>query len=132
MYNTLDLTNPQWGESAKKCFNRPQYIQLNLAMGGNWPGDTVPGLAGTEFQIDYVYYAQNAEQKAAAEEYYASAPELNGVSDVTMVEGDTPDLLEGVTSTNDTFVDFSVENEHMFKNTGGLTSVDYYVLVKMM
>ena len=124
VYNTLDLTNPQWGESAKKCFNRPQYIQLNLAMGGNWPGDTVPGLAGTEFQIDYVYYAQNAEQKAAAEEYYASAPELNGVSDVTMVEGDTPDLLEGVTSTNDTFVDFSVENEHMFKNTGGLTSVD--------
>ena len=39
IYNTLDLTNPTWGESAKKCFNRPQYIQLNLAMGGNWPGD---------------------------------------------------------------------------------------------
>ena len=93
IYNTLDLTNPTWGESAKKCFNRPQYIQLNLAMGGNWPGDVETNLAGTEFAIDYVYYAQNEEQKAAAKEYYDAAPEISGLKDVTMQEGATPDLL---------------------------------------
>lgn len=124
IYNTLDLTNPTWGESAKKCFNRPQYIQLNLAMGGNWPGDVETNLAGTEFAIDYVYYAQNEEQKAAAKEYYDAAPEISGLKDVTMQEGATPDLLAGVTSNRNNFVDFSIENEHMFKNEGGLTSVD--------
>ena len=124
IYNTLDLTNPTWGESAKKCFNRPQYIQLNFAMGGNWPGDVETNLAGTEFAIDYVYYAQNEEQKAAAKEYYDAAPEISGLKDVTMQEGATPDLLAGVTSNRNSFVDFSIENEHMFKNEGGLTSVD--------
>ena len=47
---------------AQKALNRPQYIQMNLAMGGNWPGDVGTGLAGTEFDIDYVYYGQNASQ----------------------------------------------------------------------
>lgn len=124
VYNTLDLTNPTWGEAAKKCFNRPQYIQLNLAMGGNWPGDAATNLAGTEFEIDYVYYAQNEEQKAAAKEYYDAAPEISGLKDVTMLEGTTPDLLAGVTSNKDSFVDFSIDNEYMFKNKGGLTNVD--------
>lgn len=124
VYNTLDLTNPTWGESAKKCFNRPQYIQLNLAMGGNWPGDAATNLAGTEFEVDYVYYAQNEEQKAAAKEYYDAAPEISGLRDITMLEGTTPDLLAGVTSNKDSFVDFSIDNEYMFENTGGLTSVD--------
>lgn len=41
-----------------------------------------------------------------------------------MQEGATPDLLAGVTSNRNSFVDFSIENEHMFKNEGGLTSVD--------
>lgn len=124
VYNTLDLTNPTWGEAAKKCFNRPQYIQLNLAMGGNWPGDAATNLAGTEFEIDYVYYAQSQEQKAAAKEYYDAAPEISGLKDITMVEGTTPDLLTGVTSNKNSFVDFSIDNEYMFKNKGGLTSVD--------
>ena len=93
-------------------------------MGGNWPGDVETNLAGTEFAIDYVYYAQNEEQKAAAKEYYDAAPEISGLKDVTMQEGATPDLLAGVTSNRNSFVDFSIENEHMFKNEGGLTSVD--------
>ena len=32
-------------------------------MGGNWPGDVETNLAGTEFAIDYVYYAQMKNKK---------------------------------------------------------------------
>ena len=109
---------------AQKALNRPQYIQMNLAMGGNWPGDAGTNLAGTEFVIDYVYYARNNEQQAAADAYYASAPQLNGLKNITMTEGDTPDLLKGVTTSDGYFVDYSVENEPMFTNVGGCTSVD--------
>ena len=121
IYNKIDLTHYSY---AKKCFNRPQYIQLNLAMGGNWPGDAATDLAGTEFVIDYVSYEQTEAQKAAAQEYYDEAPELTGVKNITMTEGETPDLLAGVSSNRNSFVDFSVENEHMFKVNGGNTSVD--------
>lgn len=121
IYNTLDFNKYP---SAKKCFNRPQYIQLNLAMGGNWPGDAATNLAGTEFVIDYVSYQQTEAQKAAAQAYCDEAPQLTGVKNITMVEGQTPDLLAGVTSNRNSFVDFSVENEHMFKVNGGNTSVD--------
>ncbi len=109
---------------AQKALNRPQYIQMNLAMGGNWPGDAGTNLAGTEFLIDYVYYARNNEQQAAADAYYASAPQLNGLKNITMIEGDTPDLLKEVTTSKGYFVDYSVENEPMFTNVGGCTSVD--------
>lgn len=52
----------------EKCLDRPQYIQMNLAMGGAWPGPIAPGLDGTEYAIDYVYYGQTEQQKADAAE----------------------------------------------------------------
>lgn len=124
IYNTLDFSNPTWGKYAKMAYSQPQYIQFNLAMGGNWPGDAGTDLAGTEFDIDYVYYAQNAKQKAAAQAYYDEAPEISGLQDVVMTRGEIPDLLANVTSNRDSFVDFSVEDEHMFKNEGGLTNAN--------
>ena len=60
-------------EEYKRCFNRPQYIQLNLATGGNWAGDAGNDLAGQKYEVDYVYYGQNAQQKADSEEYYENA-----------------------------------------------------------
>lgn len=122
IYNTLDFSNPTWGKYARMAYSQPQYIQFNLAMGGNWPGDAGTNLAGTEFDIDYVYYAQNAEQKAAAKAYYDAAPEISGLKDIVMTQGEMPDVLAGVTSNRDSFVDFSVDNEYMFKNEGGLTN----------
>ncbi len=108
---------------AQKALNRPQYIQMNLAMGGNWPGDAGTNLAGTEFVIDYVYYAQNQQQKADAKAYYDSAPHMTGLKDITMVEGDTPDLVKDIEVSEGYHVDYSIEDGPMFKNTGGLTSV---------
>lgn len=113
---------------AQKALNRPHYIQMNLAMGGSWVttevGNLDPNLAGTEYVIDYVYYAQNEQQKADAAQYYENAPVLNGLKDVTMVEGDTADLLKDVTVTDGYDVDYSIENGPMFQTHGGMTSVD--------
>lgn len=49
--------------AAKAALDRPQYIQLNFATGGNWPGDAGSNLAGQTFKVEYAYYAQNQEQK---------------------------------------------------------------------
>lgn len=106
---------------AQKALNKPQYIQMNLAMGGNWPGDAGTDLAGTEFEIDYVYYAQNAEQKAAAAEYYKTAPKFSGLKNIEMTVGDTPDLLKGIKVSDGYYVDFSIDDEQMFVSTGGRT-----------
>lgn len=106
---------------AQKALNRPQYIQMNLAMGGNWPGDVATGLAGTEFDIDYVYYGQNASQKAAAKAYYETAPHMTGLQNITMVEGEIPDLLKNISVTEGYHVDFSIDDEYMFQSHGGRT-----------
>ena len=106
---------------AQKALNRPQYIQMNLAMGGNWPGDVGTGLAGTEFDIDYVYYGQNASQKAAAKAYYETAPHMPGLQNITMVEGEIPDLLKNISVTEGYHVDFSIDDEYMFQSHGGRT-----------
>lgn len=122
-------------EIAKRALNRPQYIQLNLAMGGNWPGDAGTDLDGTEFAIDYVSYSQTKQQQDEAREYYADAPKLEGTHDIEMMQGEIPDLLKNVSSTNHSYVDFSVENGLMFKvnpdrqddnleDDNGCTSVD--------
>lgn len=108
---------------ATLTLDRPQYVQLNLAAGGNWPGDASQYLHGKKMEVEYVYYAQNEQQKADAKEYYDNAAEINGVKDITMFEGESPNLLDGITSTKNTTVDFSVENEHMFTNVGGNTNV---------
>ena len=53
---------------------------MNLATGGNWAGDAGDNLAGQKYEIDYVYYGQNAQQKADSKEYYENAIKINGVS----------------------------------------------------
>ena len=118
--HTVDYSNDP---IAVATLDRPQYIQLNLAAGGNWPSDAGTNLAGQKFQVDYVYYARNPQQQQDTEEYYANAATIEGVKDVTIKQGQTPDLLAGVTSTKNTVLDFSIENEYMFQNAGGMTSV---------
>lgn len=81
--------------AAKAALDRPQYIQLNFATGGNWPGDAGSNLAGQTFKVEYAYYAQNQEQKAAAEKYYANTAALN-VKDLSMVEGVIGNKLESI------------------------------------
>lgn len=109
---------------ALKTLDRPQYVQLNLAAGGNWPGDAGTNLAGQEFDVDYIYYAQNEQQKADAAQYYANAAKITGAKDVTMTQGQIPDLLANVSSDKNTQLDFSVDDEYQFKNTGGNTNVN--------
>jgi beta-glucanase (GH16 family) len=44
-------------------FNQPFFVQMNLAVGGNWPGnpDETTDFSKAEFQIDYVRVYQKAE-----------------------------------------------------------------------
>lgn len=126
VYNTMYLTGDERAEAAAETLNRPQYIQLNLATGGNWAGDAGLNLAedDTKFEIDWVRWSQNAEQKAAADEYYADNPNIKGVKNVTMIQGETPDLLEGITVDKENYgVDYSIDDEYMFSNSGGNTNV---------
>lgn len=109
---------------ALKALDRPQYVQLNLAAGGNWPGDAGTNLAGQEFDVDYIYYAQNEQQKADAAQYYANAAKITGAKDVTMTQGQIPDLLANVSSDKNTQLDFSVDDEYQFQNSGGNTNVN--------
>ena len=101
-------------------FNRPQYIQMNLATGGNW-AEMLEIILGQKYEIDYVYYGQNAQQKADSKEYYENAIKINGEHDVTMTEGETPNLLEGVTSDQDSILDYSIDNEYHLNQKEGLT-----------
>ncbi|VLC52896.1 Beta glucanase [Streptococcus pneumoniae] len=112
---------------AKKIFNRPQYVQLNLAMGGNWPGVVDNNLSGTEFVVDYVSYSRNDLQQHQAEEYYSQSPKINGAKDIVINRGDVPDLLKGITTNSGYELDYSIENEPMFNNFGGNTSVDLLI-----
>lgn len=114
--------------TAQAALNRPQYIQLNFATGGNWPGDAGTNLAGQQFKIEYVYYAQNQEQKEAAAKYYADTVSVEA-DDVTIYQGDIPDLLENVTlkagsanvDSSQYTIDYSIDNEHMFTTNPVLT-----------
>ncbi|HEK9988233.1 TPA: family 16 glycosylhydrolase [Streptococcus equi subsp. zooepidemicus] len=125
VYNTMYLTGDERLEAAAAAFNKPQYLQFNLATGGNWSKNAGYYLVSDEtaFVIDYVRYYQDAEQKAASEAYYASQPVLKGVKDLTMLEGTSPDLAQAVTTDQEGYVvDFSVENEYLFTNKGGNTN----------
>lgn len=125
---TVDYSNDP---IASKCLDRPQYIQMNLAMGGAWPGEIQEGLAGTEYAIDYVYYAQNEQQKLDAEEYYQNAPKvLSYDKDITIYEGDT-DILSNVLVSDNADIDFSITDAPQFAikeneatTETALTSVD--------
>lgn len=69
--NELVLTVNDWfsavdGEDDKPYpapFNQPFFVQMNLAVGGNWPGDPdeTTDFDNAEFQIDYVRVYQKDE-----------------------------------------------------------------------
>lgn len=127
---TVDYKN---NPVASKAIDRPQYIQMNLAMGGAWPGKVATDLGGkaeSQYAIDYVYYAQNNEQKEAAEEYYKNSPKIEEAKDMVIYEGDT-DLLSNVKVSSNSSVDFSITDYPQFgdkeKNATSenpITSVD--------
>ena len=99
---TVDYSDDQ---RALECIDRPQYIEFNLALGGAWPGAAGENLAGTKFEVDYVRYARNEQQQKDADTFYANAYKISGEKDVTMTEGDMPDLLAGITVDEGTVVD---------------------------
>ncbi len=135
IYNSIDLTRTdedgRWAAAAA-AFCRPQYIQLNLAAGGNWAGDAGLSLGtdNTRFIVDYVSWEQTPEQHAAMEEYYKTQPVIDGVEDITMVKGagtTAADLVKNLTVGNvpedaDYTVDFSIEDEYSFTCSGGQTN----------
>ncbi|MBS6503200.1 MAG: family 16 glycosylhydrolase [Clostridium sp.] len=126
VYNTMYLTGDARLQAAAASLNRPQYIQFNLATGGNWAGDagSYLGEDDTRFEIDWVRWSQNAEQKAAADEYYKNNPNLTGVKNITMIQGEAPNLLQGISVDKENYlVDFSIDDEYMFSNAGGNTNV---------
>ena len=94
-----------------------------MALGGAWPGAAGENLAGTKYEVDYVRYARNEQQQKDADTFYANAYKINGEKDVTMTEGETPDLLAGITSDKESIVDYSINDEPMFTNVGGHTHV---------
>lgn len=112
---------------AMALFNKPHYIQLNLAMGGAWPEPVADGLAGTKFEIDYVRYYRTPQQEQDAKEWYADTPSLEGVKDITITAGDKVDLLDGLWTEEENEIDFSIDDEYMFSPTGGNTNVKLLV-----
>jgi len=80
--NRLVLTVNDWftavdGEDEKPYpapFNQPFFVQMNLAVGGNWPGnpDETTDFDNAEFEIDYVRVYQKDEYDTNV-----SKPELN-------------------------------------------------------
>ena len=114
--------------AALKALDRPQYIQLNFATGGNWPGDAGKNLAGQQFKVEYAYYAQNEKQAASAKKYYENTVSVNA-KDMTIKKGTEADLLKNVTlkagsdkvNVDDYTIDYSIDNEHMFTTSPDLT-----------
>ena len=135
IYNVIyfdDLNDAQM-QAAKASLSRPQYIQLNLATGGNWAGDAGEYLAedNTQFVIDWVKWSQNSEQAAAAAEYYSDMPTLTSKLDsndknITITQGqdiNSEDLLNYVelnaeNTSTEYEVRYSIEDEFMFVNNG--------------
>lgn len=112
---------------AQRCLNKPQYIQLNLAMGGAWPGEVGTNLDGTKYDIDYVYYAQNSQQKADAQEYYSSSPKVIGAKDIVIQQGNIPDLLKDITTTEGYHIDYSIDDDGLFNNDASNSKVNLVV-----
>lgn len=109
-------------QAAADSLNRPQYLQFNLATGGNWAGDAGNFLAadGANLKVDWVRHYQTPAQRAASEAYYADQPVITGATDRVMRAGQAADLLSGVTTDAGYFVEYSIDNEQMFVN-GGVT-----------
>jgi beta-glucanase (GH16 family) len=79
-YATIKATDKQWQTGAQGSppstapggwpFNKPFYMILNLAVGGDWPGAPDPALTGGELVVDYV----RAYQRTATSADGASPP----------------------------------------------------------
>ncbi|WP_373193630.1 family 16 glycosylhydrolase [Enterococcus sp. RIT-PI-f] len=126
VYNSMELNGEDRLEAAAASLNRPQYIQFNLATGGNWAKNAGNYLAedNTEFLVDYVRYYQSKEQQSASIAYYKNQPKFSGVKDIVMAEGEEIDLLNGVSvDTADYQINYSIDDEYMFENSGGNTNV---------
>lgn len=109
-------------DSLKQQMNRPQYALLNLAAGGNWPGNAGDflGVDETVFKIDWIRWLQTPKQKEAAKQYYEQEdPGIVGVESIVMNEGTSVNLLKGIsTEKEDYIVEYSIDNEMMFINKG--------------
>lgn len=117
---TVDYSDDAYALAA---LDRPQYIQLNFATGGNWPGDAGKDLAGKQFKIEYAYYAQNQQQEKDAAEYYANTVSIQA-QDMVITEGQAIDLLKDVSlvagengNVDEFTLDYSIDNEYMFTSS---------------
>lgn len=106
--------------AAADSLNRPQYLQFNLATGGNWAGDAGDHLAedGAALKVDWVRYYRSAAQQAAVDAYYADQPIIEGAADRVTVEGEAADLLAGMSTDEGHHLEYSVNDEQMFVNGG--------------
>lgn len=126
VYKTLLHSDPDPQENERRQaaaagMNRPMYLQINLATGGNWAGDAGDHLAtdGTNLTVDWVQYSQTPEQKAADATYYAQLPKLQGVRDLTISRGQGVNLSAGVSVDRAGYtVHWSVEDTPQFVNGG--------------
>lgn len=87
--NELVLTCNDWysreGDTEKEYpapFNQPFFVQMNLAVGGDWPGnpDSTTDFDNAEFQVDYVRVYQKPEYDTNVEkpEVVLREPDENG------------------------------------------------------
>lgn len=70
---------------------------------------------------------KSAEQEEDAKKYYATAPTLDGVKDITITQGESIDLVAGLQTEENNEIDFSIDDEYMFSSTGGNTNVQLLV-----
>jgi len=108
-------------QAAKAGMLRPLYLQINLATGGNWPGDAGDYLAvdRTDFLVDWVRHSQTPSQKAADAAYRAALPVLAGTKDVAIRQGQSADLSAQVSVDRPGYeVVWSVDDAPMFVNGG--------------
>lgn len=127
VYHTLDYSSADdpadeaRRTAAQAALNRPAYLLINLATGGNWAGDAGAHLAEdeTRFEVDWVRFSQTAEQERQDAAYRADMPVLRGVRDVVIRQGEAADLLADVTTDReDHVVELSVNDSPMFVNAG--------------
>ena len=126
---TVDYSDDQ---RALECIDRPQYIEFNLALGGAWPGAAGENLAGTKFEVDYVRYARNEQQQKDADTFYANAYKISGEKDVTMTEGDMPDLLAGIMLMKELLLITLLMMNQCSQMLVEIHMYHYYVQVKMI
>lgn len=126
VYKTVLYTDPDPQENARRQamaagMNRPMYLQINLATGGNWAGDAGDflGADGTSLVVDWIQYSQTAEQRSADIAYFAQLPVMSGIRDMTMTQGQGPNLAAHISVNKPGYeVVWSVEDTPQFVNTG--------------